>query len=148
MKHLWPNKQERAPGNQKFTMAKGLRSKSQAAWSDPEMEGRQQGKAGTKLKLFQSSIWKLPSQGSSTWHSRSHVPTCICPSARCSAAVGGISWKLMSSLAVVLNLVKVMELFEHLLKSLCLSPGKFNASQSAGYHFTGFLILCFSPSST
>lgn len=103
MKHLWPNKQERAPGNQKFTMAKGLRSKSQAAWSDPEMEGRQQGKAGTKLKLFQSSIWKLPSQGSSSQGSARQGPTLhtdhLCPGKQegQQLAVGRKSWLALLS---------------------------------------------------
>lgn len=48
----------------------------------------------------------------------------------------------MSTLAVVLNLVKVMELFENLLKVMNLSPRKLSASQSVRHCLRGLLTLC------
>ena len=49
MRHLCANKQGRAPGNRKDIASNGLRSKSQAAWRDPEREGGHKGRAETKL---------------------------------------------------------------------------------------------------
>lgn len=62
--------------------------------------------------------------------------------ARCSPALGRSLRKMISSFTVVLNLVRVMELLENWLKAMLLSPGKFNASQSIGHYFRGFLIVC------
>lgn len=50
--------------------------------------------------------------------------------------------KLMSTLAVVLSLVRVMELFENLLKAINRSSGKVSASQCVGHRFRGVLVLC------
>lgn len=47
----------------------------------------------------------------------------------------------MSTLAVVLNLVRVRELFENLLKVMNLSPRKLSASQSVGQCLRGLLTL-------
>ena len=68
--------------------------------------------------------------------------------ARCSPTLGRSFRKMISSFAVVLNLVGVMELLENLLKAILLSPGKFNARQSIEYYFRGFLIVCCRLSST
>ena len=68
--------------------------------------------------------------------------------ARCSPTLGRSLRKMISSFSVVLNLVRVMELLENRLKSMLLSPGKFNASQSIGHYFRGFLIVCCRPSRT